>query len=107
MSLYRHLKEGCKEHRDSLFFLVGPRNGTKGNGHKGECRRFLLSTRKQFFTLWVTEHCQRLTQGCGVSSLEDLQNPPGHDPGHPALVSLLEQGLDQMGPEGSAHLNSL
>lgn len=29
MSLYRHLKEGCKEHRDSLFFFSGAQEWDK------------------------------------------------------------------------------
>jgi len=35
--------------------------------------------------------------------LGDLQQSPGHRPGHTALVSLLELGLGQMDPE---HLSS-
>ena len=37
--------------------------------------------------------------------LRDLQQPPGHGPGYPALGVPAEQGLGQMVPEGIASIS--
>ena len=37
-----------------------PSNGTKDNRHKLGCRKFHMNIRKNFFTLRVTEHWNRL-----------------------------------------------
>jgi len=39
---------------------VLPSNRTRGNGHKLKHRKFHLNTRKNFFTLRVTEYWNRL-----------------------------------------------
>jgi len=42
--------------------------------------------RKNFFTLRVTQHWNRFSQGgCGVSLSGDIQDPPGRSPVQPAV----------------------
>jgi len=52
-------KDKCEEDGARLFSVV-PRNRTRDNEHKLRHRKFQLNTRKNFFTLRVTEPWNRL-----------------------------------------------
>ena len=53
-------------------------NMTRGNGQKLEHRKFCTNTRKNFFTMRVKKHWNRLAQrGCRASFCGDIQGPSG------------------------------
>ncbi|GAB0178056.1 mitochondrial enolase superfamily member 1 [Grus japonensis] len=83
INTYKYLKVECQKDGARLFSVV-PSDRTRSNGHKLEHRKFHLNMRKNFFTVRVTEHWNRLPQR-GVSFSGDTQNPSGRDPVQPAL----------------------
>ena len=72
-----------------------PSAGTRGSENKLEHRRFHL-IRKQFFTVWMAEHWHKLPRGCEISSLEISKSCLDVVLGNLLMVSLPEQGLEQM-----------
>lgn len=68
--LILHLKGGCQEDGARLCLVV-PSKRTRGTGH----RKFQLCIRKNFFTLQVPKHWNRLpTEGVECLSLEIFKN---------------------------------
>jgi len=59
INAYKYLKGGCQEDVAKLFSVV-PSDRKRINGHKLKHRTFHLNVSKNFFTLWVTEHWNRL-----------------------------------------------
>ena len=68
-------------------FSAVPSNGTKDNRHKLGCRKFHMNIRKNFFTLRVTEHWNRLPREVVESG--DIQDLPGCLPVLPTIGNLL------------------
>ena len=61
---------------------------TRGNWHRLEHRKFHKNM-KNLFTLWVTEHWDRLPREAVVSFSGDIQDPHGCFPAQPTVGNLL------------------
>jgi len=80
----KYLKGGCQEDGAKLFSVV-PSCRTRGNRHKLKNKKFQLNTRKNFFTLRVMEHWNRLRRGMVEPPSLEKENSSGCGPVQPAL----------------------
>ena len=90
INVYKYLKCGSQRGMAKLFSAVcGDR--TRGNGHKLEHRKFHNNMWKNFFTVRVTEHWNRLPREV-VESPVEIQDLSGRPPAQPVVGSLLCRG---------------
>jgi len=59
VKVYKYLKGGCQEDGARIFSMV-PSNRMRGKEHRLKHKEFHLNKRKNFFTLRVSEHWNRL-----------------------------------------------
>ena len=62
-NVYKHLKGGGRQTDEARLFLVVRSDRTRSNGLKIERRRFHTNIQKNFFTVRVMEHWNRLPRG--------------------------------------------
>jgi len=70
-----------------------PTDRTRGRWCRLEHREFHLSTRRNDFTLRLTDTGTICPERCEVSFSGDIQNPPGSFPVQPTVRNLLPQGF--------------
>jgi len=74
INVYKYLQVGCQEDGARLFSVV-PNNRISSNGHELKHRKFQLNMRKNFFTLSVMEHWNRLPREVVESLLWRYSRP--------------------------------
>ena len=67
INVYKNLETGCQDNRGRFFSMV-PSDRMRSNGHKLKHRKYHLNMRKNFFTVGVTEHLNRLPREVVESS---------------------------------------
>ena len=78
-NVYKYLKRGRQRDMVNLF-SAGCRDRTRGNGHKLEHRKFRTDMQRNFFTVRVTKHWNRLPREfVGSPSLEMFKTHLGTD----------------------------
>lgn len=83
-----------------LCLSVVPSGSTRGNRHKLQHGRFLLSTGQHLCAMQVMEHQLGPPRGCGVSSFEISKSCPAVGLG--ILLGVFLLGQDPMDPEDPA-----
>ena len=86
----KYLQGQCQEDGARLLSVV-PSDRTRGKGHKLQHKKFLLKTRKNFFTLRVADPGTGCPERLCSLLLWGHSHPPGRDsvqpaPGDPALA---------------------
>lgn len=69
---YQHiqiLKRGLQRGQSQGLLSVVPSDRTRGNGQKLKHRRVRLNVKECFFTVRVTQHCQKLPRDVGKPAL--------------------------------------
>ena len=79
INAHKYLR-GRSQVDEARLFLVLPSKRTRGNGHKLKHRKFHMNVRKNFFTLRVTGHPNKLTREVVESPLEIFKTFPGTFP---------------------------
>jgi len=100
----RYLKEGCK-HDGARLLPVATSARTRGNGHKVEHKRFLVTSGSISVLLGARALAQVAQRLWGLLLRDDVQKLPGHGPGPPALGVPAGAEVGQRGTEDPASLS--
>ena len=89
INVYKYLKGGGRQMDEAQLFSVVCSDKTRGSGLKLEQWKFHTNMWKNFFTVRMMEHWERLPRGCVVSFYGDRQDLSGHLPVRPIVGYLL------------------
>lgn len=78
MNADKYLKGECQEDAAKLFSVV-PRDRRRRNWYELHDRKFQLNMRKNFFSVKVAEHRNRLPRGCGDTFPGDTKELSGNN----------------------------